>query len=106
MRDYCYYTVITKNNKGGWRNKLNTETQNQQSVNQPDQFAGSKSECASVLVLGDLMKFEAVLLSGESDSDKQPMCLQLTSGSGEQTFSRSHSYECNEEKKNFPCHLP
>ncbi len=44
---------------------------------------------------------EALLLSGESDSDKQPMCLQLTSGSGEQTFQRSHSNECNEEEMNL-----
>lgn len=29
---------------------------------------------------------KALLLSGESDSDKQPMCLQLTSGSGESDF--------------------
>ena len=44
---------------------------------------------------------KALLLSGESGSDKQPMCLQLTSGSGEQTIKRSHSYERNEEDKNL-----
>ena len=44
---------------------------------------------------------KALLLSGESNSEKQPMCLQLTSGSGEQTFFRSHSKECNEEQENL-----
>lgn len=32
----------------------------EQSVNQPDQFASSKSECASVLVLCNLTEFEIV----------------------------------------------
>lgn len=41
---------------------------------------------------------KALLLSGESGSDKQPMCLQLTSGSGEQTYIRSRPYERNEEE--------
>ena len=44
---------------------------------------------------------KAPLLSGESNSDKQPMCLQLTSGSGEQTFKRKRSYKRNEETWNL-----
>lgn len=32
----------------------------EQSINQPDQFAGSKSECTSVLMLWNLTKFEVV----------------------------------------------